>query len=135
MSDQWWLARTINADSSWGGVRAVAVNSQSLDLASAGDDHGIKIIDITRNRIVSTLKGHTGSIRSLVFTPDGKTLVSGSDDSRILLWDRFEKKQIGEIRSHTKSVTTLAILKSNNLLLVVVMIKRSKFTIYEVSKK
>jgi WD40 repeat protein len=37
-------------------------------------------------QLVSTLKGHTGSIDSLAFSPDGQKLVSGSDDRTVNLW-------------------------------------------------
>jgi WD40 repeat protein len=47
----------------------------------------IRILDLSRNRHVSSLSGHAGSIHALGFSPDSRTLASGSDDTTALLWD------------------------------------------------
>ena len=49
MSNQLWLARNIDADSSQLGVRAFAVNPESLTFAIGGGDQIIKLWDIESN--------------------------------------------------------------------------------------
>jgi WD40 repeat protein len=48
----------------------------------------IVLWDLTGNKYMGTLKGHSGSINNLVFTPDGSLLAStGMSENTIILWD------------------------------------------------
>lgn len=68
-------------------ITAVAVAPGGVELATAGDDHVVRIWSTADGRLIHKLNGHGDWVRSLAFLPDGKTLVSAGDDGRILLWD------------------------------------------------
>jgi len=69
-----------------GAVYAVAVRADSRWIATAGDDHTVRLHDLVSGA-TRTLTGHSGPVRTAAFSPDGNTLVSGSDDRSARLWD------------------------------------------------
>ncbi|EGW33174.1 uncharacterized protein SPAPADRAFT_136717 [Spathaspora passalidarum NRRL Y-27907] len=61
---------------------------KSSDLvACALDDLSIVVIDVTTQKVVRILYGHTNRISGLDFSPDGRWLVSVALDSTLRTWD------------------------------------------------
>jgi WD40 repeat protein len=82
-------------------------------VASGGQDTTIKIWDIDKKQLVSTLTGHTSmiwEIREL----DGNRLISASDDNKSKIWDLKTKKNEDLCKSH-RHISGLAILKNNKV--------------------
>ena len=79
-------------------ITAVAVLPGGGIVATAGDDHIVRLWSTTTGRIVSTLKGHRDWVRALAFSPDGRLLASGGDDRQIVLWRSEE--HTSELQSH-----------------------------------
>ena len=73
-------------------ITAVAVLSGGGMVATAGDDHVVRIWSTTTGRVVHTLKGHLDWVRTLAFSPDGTVLASAGDDRQIMLWDAVAGK-------------------------------------------
>lgn len=48
--------------------------------------HVSQIWDIVNKKVLTTFKGHTGSVRSLDVSPDGRLLVTGSFDRSVRIW-------------------------------------------------
>jgi WD40 repeat protein len=67
-------------------VISVALHPNGRLLAAAFDDHTIHIWDISTQKELMRLFGHTNQITDLRFTPDGTLLVSTSLDGTIRLW-------------------------------------------------
>ena len=83
------------------------------NVASGGQDSTIKIWDIDKKQLVSTLTGHTSmiwEIREL----DGNRLISASDDNKSKIWDLKTKKNEDLCKSH-RHISGLAILKNNKV--------------------
>jgi hypothetical protein len=63
---------------------------QSADgrfVATAGQDHQVRIWEVATFQEVRSFTGHVGDVYAIAFGPDGKTLASGSRDGTILIWD------------------------------------------------
>ena len=56
-------------------------------LASAGDDHLIRLWDVDQNALKSTLHGHETLVTAIATPPDGRILVSGDLQGNLRLWD------------------------------------------------
>jgi WD40 repeat protein len=73
-------------------LRFNTVGNNILQLASAGSDQVIRLIDINAilqknfNEDILTLKGHTKWIYDLYYTPDGHWLFSSSEDNKVIAW-------------------------------------------------
>src|SRR5262249_13572587 len=55
-------------------------------LASASDDHSVRLWRPDSDTLVRALEGHSAKVWSVAFSPDGRLLASASDDHTIRLW-------------------------------------------------
>jgi WD40 repeat protein len=67
-------------------ISALAYSPDGKMLASASEDHSIKLWDAATGKLKATFKGHTDTVASLAFSPDHKTLASASHDDTVKLW-------------------------------------------------
>jgi WD40 repeat protein len=58
-----------------------------VHLASASDDHTVRIWDASVRRDDQYLSGHNGAVNSIAFCPDRRRLVSAGDDQTVKVWD------------------------------------------------
>ena len=56
-------------------------------LASAGDNHLIRLWDLDQNALKTTLRGHETLVTAIATPPDGRILVSGDLHGNLRLWD------------------------------------------------
>ena len=64
-----------------------AFSSDDTRLATSGLDKTIKVWDVQRGKLLTSLPGHTTEVYCIAFSPDGKTLASGGGDRMVKLWD------------------------------------------------
>jgi hypothetical protein len=88
----------------------VAFHPADNILASAGahGDHTIKLWDLTTEKELVTLPGHTAQITVLAFTVDGTTLASASLDRSVRFWDVDARKEREPALLHPNMVWALA---------------------------
>ena len=70
-----------------GAIRALAVTPDGSRLVTGGDDHTIRIWNLTSGRLERTLQGHIDSVRAVAVTPDGRRIVSGGTYDVVRVWD------------------------------------------------
>ncbi len=88
-------------------VWSLAFSPDGSSLASAADDHTIKLWDMASARERTTLKGHESLVTAVAYSPDGKRIASGSFDSTIRLWDATSEGPPVTLRGHEGRVRTL----------------------------
>mgnify|MGYP000409707557 CR=1 FL=1 len=87
------LASPGKSTSSSAVITALAIAPGGQLVATAGDDHLVRLWSTTSGRLVHLLKVHTDWVRTLAFSPDGSILASAGDDGQIVLW-RAENGQV-----------------------------------------
>ena len=70
-----------------GRIWSVAVDLQNARIASASDDHTIRLWNTETGQCLTTLTGHNNWVRTVAFSSQGRFLVSGGDDCTIRVWN------------------------------------------------
>ncbi|MEL7406042.1 MAG: TIR domain-containing protein [Cyanobacteria bacterium J06558_2] len=69
-----------------GAVKDVAFDPSGQRLASASEDHTLKLWQ-TNGTLLLTLRGHRDYVTAVDFSPDGKLVISGSRDNSVRIWE------------------------------------------------
>ncbi|MGD9723073.1 MAG: WD40 repeat domain-containing protein [Pirellulales bacterium] len=89
-------------------ITAVALVAGGGMVATAGDDHVVRLWNTTSGQLTQTLEGHRDWVRTLAFSPDGRTLASAGDDRQIILWDAETGKLRSRFAAHRYAVYSIA---------------------------
>ncbi|MCB0628076.1 MAG: hypothetical protein KDD15_00030 [Lewinella sp.] len=92
-------------------VTRVRVSPDGQYLATASEDHTIKIWSVATNEFIRSLEskyGHQETIYSIAFSPDSKRLVSAGADRKLIEWSLADGSCLNVIRGHTQTVRQVA---------------------------
>ena len=108
-----WDALTSNEYKSYqdssDSVRAVAWSPDGSRIATAGSDAQVWVWDFATNSLVSTYRGHAGSmVNAMAWSSSQPLLASAATDGTVHVWDATSGQTRSIYRGHTGSVNTLA---------------------------
>lgn len=67
-------------------------------IVTGSRDKTIKVWSSTSGKLLTTLRGHDGSVLCLKFESSSGFMVSGSSDRQVLVWDLTMLKNEGNVR-------------------------------------
>jgi WD40 repeat protein/DNA-binding SARP family transcriptional activator len=67
-------------------------------------DGTAEIWALAGNRLVATLRGHSGQVGAVAYSPDGKHVATGSTDGTARIWDARTGQQLLVLSGHTATV-------------------------------
>ncbi|MGV9252825.1 nSTAND1 domain-containing NTPase [Streptomyces sp. NPDC003697] len=79
------LIRRLTGHSAW--VSALTFSPNGQTLATASDDHTVRLWDPATGRTRNILAGHHDGVDSVAFSPDSSLLATASDDRTVRLWN------------------------------------------------
>lgn len=88
-------------------VTAVRVHRDGEWLATAGDDHIVRVFSLANGSQLHRLVKHTDWVRTVDFSPSGKQLASAGNDRLIQLWDAESGKWEAELAGHEQAISQL----------------------------
>jgi WD40 repeat protein/serine/threonine protein kinase len=97
---------TIRSDN--GGFYAVAWSPDGERLASAGQDHTVRLWNAVTGNEIMQLMGHTATVAAVAWSPGGKQLASASNDGTVIIWDAEGAGTIATLRAHTNELRCVA---------------------------
>ncbi|KAJ5533190.1 hypothetical protein N7494_009742 [Penicillium frequentans] len=97
-------------------VTSVVLSHDSKLLASASNDHNVKIWNTDNGQCLHILDGHSGPVNSLTLSRDSKLLASASDDETINVWNTSTWQCLQTLKGHRRSVLLIVFTHDSNML-------------------
>lgn len=88
-------------------ISALAFTTDNVAMASAADDHLVKIWDRANRAVTATLKSHSAPVTSLTFNKDCSQLVSCAHDKKIIIWDMDILVAATTLMGHREQITSV----------------------------
>jgi WD40 repeat protein/tRNA A-37 threonylcarbamoyl transferase component Bud32 len=91
-----------------GPVRGLSVRPRGEQLATAGWDRTVRILDLADGQEVRSLVGHAEPVNSVAYSPDGRWLASAANDQTVRIWDAENGRELQVLHRHSGGVASVA---------------------------
>jgi len=88
-------------------VTALRLHPRGEELATAGDDHLVRVWRLSDGKLLHRLAVHTDWVRTVDYTPDGQTLASAGNDRRIIFSDAVTGQKRDEFAEHPQAIAAI----------------------------
>jgi WD40 repeat protein len=88
-------------------VTSVALSPNSEIIATAGDDHLVRLWQMSTGELKHLLREHTDWVRSASFDPTGMILATAGEDRVVRLWDVQQGKLIKTMTKHALGIRSV----------------------------
>jgi WD40 repeat protein/ankyrin repeat protein len=87
--------------------RPIAWSPGGQLIASALYNGTVMLWDVTLDRPLNRLMGHTGRVKAIAYSPAGNLVASASDDNSVRLWDVLTGSELSTLDGHTDTVNAI----------------------------
>ena len=88
-------------------VTAVRIHRDARLLATAGDDHIVRVFSISDGKQVQRLVRHTDWVRAVDYSSDGRWLASAGNDRRVVIWNAATGELERELPRHVNALAVV----------------------------
>jgi WD40 repeat protein len=88
-------------------VTAVRLHHAGHWLATAGDDHCVRVWDLADGKLVHKLDAHADWVRTVDYSPDGRILASAGNDRQIIFWDAATGAKLDLFTAHQAAIAAI----------------------------
>jgi len=97
-------------------VTAVRLHKDGQLLATAGDDHLVRVWNLAEGKLVQKLSGHADWVRTLDYSPDGRVLATAGNDRKVIFWDAASGSQLESFAEHPAAIAAVRFSHDGRLL-------------------
>jgi len=94
-------------------VTAISVSPVGDVIAAAGDDHAIRIVNLSTGKTIATLLGHLDWVQAVEFSPNGNQLASCGNDGTLQVWSLGSTPKLLAKRTASHALMTLAYISED----------------------
>jgi len=85
-------------------------------VATAGDDHIVRIWNVATGAIIRKLDGHGDWVRAVAYSPDGLVLATAGNGREIILWNADSGQQIKVLARHDHAIQNIVYSHNGRML-------------------
>lgn len=114
-------------------ITSVAIQPGGNVLATAGDDHVVRLWDISTGKLLKELRGHEDWVTTVSFCSDGSELITGSRDRRVLLWNVRNGELTGRLGKHEHPISKVVVSEKHDRVAITAF--RAPIKVYDLAQQ
>ena len=100
-------------------VTALRLHQGGQQLATAGDDHVVRVWNLADGALVHKLDAHTDWVRTIDYSPDGQVLASAGNDRQIIFWNAATGEKLDVFAVQDAAIAAIRFSHDGSLLAAV----------------